>query len=520
MCELLTAEQMRAVEQAAMESGEASGLELMERAGSGVADAIFEAWPELASGARRAVVLCGPGNNGGDGFVIARLLKERGWDVRVSLYGEVARLPPDAKANHDNWAKSGAVHPWRADDIAALCGDVLIDAVFGAGLTRAAPDEVLAPLSTAFERDQFDGRIVAVDAPTGLCIDSGTPLSRKYGAAMADLTVTFHRLRPGHFLDQGPRHCGRVVVRGIGLNGHATAGAVQLSEGSCRWMLSKSSGQHKYGYGHALVLAGGSGRTGAARLAARGALRIGSGLVTIGVPPSAQMEVACQISALMLKRVDGADALSEVLADPRFDALCLGPGLGLDRARELVPVALAEPGSGAGSGSGARRAVVLDADALTAYSDRPDALFDMVHEDCVLTPHLGEFARLFPDLATRIGADTDSGQAFSKVDAARAAGLRAGCTILLKGADTVVADQTGAGFINAAVYDRAAPWLATAGSGDVLAGFVTGLLARGLSSLRAAETAAWLHVECARHFGPGLIAEDLPEILPDVLKTL
>ena len=516
MSELLTAGQMRAVEQAAMEAGEVSGLELMERAGCGVVEAIFEAWPELANGARRAVVLCGPGNNGGDGFVIARLLKNRGWDAGVFLYGEAARLPPDARANHDLWAKTGDVRPWRADDIAALDGDVLIDAVFGAGLTRAAPDEVLAPLVAAFESDRFAGRVVAVDAPTGLCMDSGKPLSRTYGAAMADLTVTFHRARPGHFLDPGPRHCGRVAIKGIGLDGRATPGAVQLAEGNSNWMLSKSTGSHKYGYGHALVLAGGSGRTGAARLAARGALRIGAGLVTIGVPPSAQMEVACQISALMLKRIDNADVLAEVLLDRRFNAICLGPGLGLDRARDQVPVALAVPGQG----SGPRRAVVLDADALTAYGERPDALFEMLHEGCVLTPHLGEFARLFPDIATKIGTETASGPAFSKLDAARAAASRAGCTILLKGADTVIADHTGAGVINAAVYGRAAPWLATAGSGDVLAGFVTGLLARGLAPLRAAETAAWLHVECARRFGAGLIAEDLPETLPDVLKML
>ena len=516
MSELLTAAQMRAIEQAAIHSGAVTGLELMERAGRGVVEAIFEAWPEVADQPGRAVVLCGPGNNGGDGYVIARLLKALGWIVDIFQFGDAANLPADAKENHNLWQAEGGVRPWHVPDIAKASGDLLVDAVFGAGLTRAAPAEVLAPLVTVFEHDRFAGRVVAVDAPTGLCMDSGTALSAEHGAALADLTVTFHQARPGHFLNDGPRHCGRVVVKSIGLEGYDVPGTVQYADEQICWALGKSADRHKYGYGHALVLSGGAGRTGAARLAARGALRVGAGLVTLGVPPAAQMEVACQITAVMLNRIDSAGALAKVLTDSRFNALCLGPGMGTERARELVPVALAA----LAPGDGAHRAVVLDADAITAYEAAPETLFEMLHAQCVLTPHLGEFSRLFPDIAGKIGSVTGGGPAYSKVDAARDAARRAGCTVLLKGADTVIADQSGACAINAAVYDRAAPWLATAGSGDVLAGFVTGMLARGEAPLRAAEIAAWLHVECARRFGPGLIAEDLPEMLPGVLKSL
>jgi hydroxyethylthiazole kinase-like uncharacterized protein yjeF len=273
--------------------------------------------------------------------------------------------------------------------------------------------------------------------------------------------------------------------------------------------LGKAAQTHKYTHGHALVLSGGAGRTGAARLAARGALRIGAGLVTLGVPGSAQMEVASRITALMLKRVEDADGLAGVLEDARVNALCLGPGLGIARAQDLVPAALS-----------AGRAVVLDADALTAFGDDPAALFALLHDKCVLTPHGGEFARLFPDLADKLNAPATTGPAYSKVDATRAAAERAGCVVLFKGPDTVIAAPDGRCSINSAQYERAAPWLATAGAGDVLAGFITGLLARGFAPMKAAETAAFCHVECARGFGPGLIAEDLPEALPAVLRDL
>jgi hydroxyethylthiazole kinase-like uncharacterized protein yjeF len=277
--------------------------------------------------------------------------------------------------------------------------------------------------------------------------------------------------------------------------------------------LDKSAG-HKFTHGHALVLSGGPGRTGAARLAARGALRVGAGLVTLGVPPAAQMEVAGQVTAIMLRRVGDAAALAATLDDDRITALCLGPGLGLDeRAAAFVDAVL-----GARDGC-AGRSVVFDADALTLMAAAP-ARMAALTERCVLTPHAGEFARLFPKIARRLAAVPERGPAYSKVDATRDAARQSGAVVLFKGPDTVIAHPDGRVSVHAAAYDRAAPWLATAGSGDVLAGFITGLLARNFAPLQACESAAWLHVECARRFGPGLIAEDLPEMLPRVLRGL
>lgn len=273
--------------------------------------------------------------------------------------------------------------------------------------------------------------------------------------------------------------------------------------------LAKAPGAHKFSHGHALILSGPSGKGGAARLAARGALRIGAGLVSLGVPHDALAENAAQVTAIMLAEIGDAGALARLLEVARINALCLGPGLGMARARDMVPVALA-----------ARRACVLDADALTAYMKEPSELFDMLHEKCILTPHSGEFSRLFPDIATKLAETPTKGPAYSKEDATREAAARAGCVVLFKGPDTVIAAPDGRCVINASVYERAAPWLATAGSGDVLAGFVTGLLARGIAPMQAAETGAWLHTECALSFGPGLISEDLPEELPKVFRRL
>jgi hydroxyethylthiazole kinase-like uncharacterized protein yjeF len=548
MTELLTAAQMREIEKSAIDSGAVTGLALMERAGAGVVEAIFETWPELGDEAapdggaaprpaavprdiseklKRAVVLCGPGNNGGDGFVVARLLKARGWDVSVFLYGDAAVLPPDAQANYARWLEMGEVQALSAEtfegDQIWPSTDLVVDALFGTGLTRAV-DLPLVALDAATAVGQAP-QVVAVDLPSGLCGDSGRVIGE--AAVPAGLTVTFHSRKLGHVLAEGPQHCGSVVVKDIGLapvsevGGQSRQALVALhgdkrigrylcraAEASSPY-LQKQADEHKYHHGHALILSGGAGQTGAARLAARGALRIGAGLVTLGVPPAAQMEVACQITSLMLTRVDGAGALTAVLEDSRISALCLGPGLGLDRARRLVPAALA-----------AGRATVLDADALTAFADAPDALFEALHPACVLTPHGGEFSRLFPDIAEKLAQPATVGAAYSKVDATREAARRAGCTVLFKGADTVICDETGMCSVNVASGDRAAPWLATAGAGDVLAGFIAGLLARSFDPHDAAATAARLHVDCARSFGPGLIAEDLPDQLPQVLRGL
>lgn len=549
MIELLTAAQMRAIEEAAIGGGDVTGLELMERAGQGVVDAILEEWPELdQQGADRArspgylekaegplaVVVCGPGNNGGDGFVIARLLKEIGWWVEVFLYGDAEKLPPDARVNYERWSAIGAVQSvWE------LASDrfesqvlkykknnpqdmpVVIDALFGAGLNRPL-EKGLVSKTTSWLIGPH-ARHVAVDGPSGLCLDSGKVIGET--AVRASLTVTFQCAKLGHYLAEGPEYCGRLKTVEIGASGtspdtdnwaHFPPELVDIdaplgaSHPIPAYFLDKQSSGNKFCNGHALVLSGPATQTGAARLAARGALRTGAGLVTIGGSADALGEHAAQVTAIMLSKIDGAAALADKLKDDRITSLCLGPGMGVTQtSRELVEIALKT-----------ERSAVLDADALTLFQDDPGQLFAQIHKGVVLTPHGGEFARLFPDIAEKLNVQPTRGPAYSKVDATREAAARAGCVVLLKGPDTVIANQCGQCSVNSAHYERAAPWLATAGSGDVLAGFVTGLMARGRQPMLAAEVAAWLHVQCALRFGPGLIAEDLPEQIPAVFRDL
>ncbi len=555
MAELLTAAEMRAIENTAIERGEVTGLALMEQAGRGVVGAILEEWPELAQAPHRAVVLCGPGNNGGDGFVIARRLRDKGWSVEVFLFGDAGNLPPDAARNHDIWLAMGDVRPLAPE--AAGEGDrpeLLIDAMFGTGLTRAIPLACAQAVHAVRARKGGAAfahcRVVAVDCPSGLDCDTGEyllpdrpPENDGDGTAPAksewwrseamprmlhaDLTVTFHAAKVGHYLGEAPGFCGRLRIVGIGLSedrveprigespgerlrlvgpdhmGHALSGRVWPGE------FVRPRGGHKYDRGHALILAGGPGRGGAARMAARAALRIGSGLVTVGCPAAALQENASQLDAIMLRPFKEVTDLIEFLADGRITAVCLGPGLGKgEKPQRQVTAVLA-----------AERATVLDADALTIHEDDPESLFYQLHERCVLTPHEGEFARLFPDLGRNARRDAR----LSKADAVRQAADRAGCTVLLKGPDTVIASPGGAASLHAAAYEREAPWLGTAGAGDVLAGMIAGLLARSSPAQEVhpvAEAAAWLHVEAARAFGPGLIAEDIPEELPKVFRAL
>ena len=544
MTELLTAAQMRAIEAAAIASGEVTGLELMERAGRGVVEAIFEEWPELSpswgptpkppeyllqddeKGKHRAVVLCGPGNNGGDGFVVARLLHEAGWGVEVFLYGDAEKLPPDARANYERWMKAGTIATLDTYLARRKWGcDILIDALFGTGLSRPLCGFGDLFWNTSDARDchvpQFGhprGRpaIVSIDITSGVCSDSGRAFNLEDcnpNAISAHLTVTFHRAKLGHFLSEGPQYTDRVIVKDIGLTlrPNEVRPVVTISAPYANWL--EKGDDHKYKHGHVLLLSGGVGSGGAARLAARGALRIGAGVVTVGCPEAALVENAAQLNAVMLRAIGDSGDLADVLGDERINALCVGPGLGQgDRERELVSIIL-------GEGGVKPRPTVLDADALTLLAADQE-LLSRLHSDCVLTPHAGEFARLFPDIAEKLNAPSGVGPFYSKVDATRDAARRAGCVVLFKGANTVIADPKGGCSINTSVYDRRAPWLATAGSGDVLAGFIAGIMARQFAPVYAAWMGAWLHTECALKFGPGLIAEDLPEQLPAVFRDL
>jgi hydroxyethylthiazole kinase-like uncharacterized protein yjeF len=461
-------------------------LTLMENAGCAVADAICARWTP-----RKVAVLCGPGNNGGDGFVVARHLMERGWDVSLSLLGARDVLKGDAAAMAARW--DGAVTPLS---VGALHGVALIvDALFGAGLSRPL-EGVAADVVTAWNGTNVPA--VAVDVPSGLSGDSGKPLGGL--CARANLTVTFFRKKPAHVLMPGRSLCGEIVVVDIGI-ADAAAGAAKLFEnGLALWRAHypwpKPEG-HKYGRGHCVVVSGPPHATGAARLAARGALRAGAGLVSVASPPDAVTVNAAALTAIMIKPFSGTGGLAELLTDPRLNAVVIGPGCGVGGAtQELVASVLAS-----------KAAAVLDADALTSFKGAPNVLLVQLREPAVLTPHEGEFGRLFPGLLDK---------AQSKVEAVRTASAAAKCTVLLKGPDTVIAALDGRAVVNT----NAPPWLATAGSGDVLSGLIGGLLAQGMDSFDAACAGVWLHGEAANCFGIGLIAEDIPEMLPSVLRGL
>ena len=481
---LLSVEEMYAADAGAAAVG-ISGETLMENAGSGLAHAITERWQPC-----RVVVLCGPGSNGGDGFVAARHLRDVGFEVTVALLGAREQLKGDAAAMAARWP--GDVIGLEPGVVVGA--ELIVDGVFGAGLSRPLDGVVAATIDAARERGV---PVVAIDVPSGVDGDSGAVLGT---AAPAALTVTFFLRKPGHLLMPGRELMGEVVTVDIGTPRDVLESIVPATfenglELWCDAFPWPSPADQKYSRGHAIVVSGAVNRTGAARLAARAALRAGAGLVTVACPPDALLVNATQLTSIMCTDFDGADGLGDVLEDPRRNAVLLGPGNGVGPGtRDNVLAALAKD-----------KAMVLDADALTSFEDDPTALFEAIGAVCVLTPHEGEFRRLFPDL----GGD-------NKLRRAREAARRSGATVLLKGPDTVVAAPEGRASINTV----APPELATAGSGDVLAGIILGLIAQGMPPFEAASAGAWLHGVAAAAFGPGLIAEDIVEYIPDALRVL
>ncbi len=493
MIEILSTAEMSQADRLAIAAGVA-GSALMENAGKAVAE---------AAAARRlpgshVVVVAGPGNNGGDGLVAARLLAERGYTVDVLLVGESDRLKGDAALAAKRW--TGPIAPAQPDGLQAA--DIVIDALFGAGLDR--PVEGAAQAMIAAMNAQR-APVIAVDLPSGINGTSGATMGAAVNAAH---TVTFFRKKPGHLLLPGRLHCGTICVADIGIPGSVLdAIAPRTFENvPALWRTKFPTPRldgHKYDRGHAVVVSGPLWSTGAARLAARGALRAGAGLVTIASPREALAVNASASLAVMVRAVDGAVELTKFLADRRMNALAIGPGIGVGEATcELVLAALA-----------GERAAVLDADAITSFSDAPHRLAQALQKRrgkaTLLTPHEGEFSRYFHalDERTKVG---------SKLERTRRAAEITGATILLKGPDTVVAAADG----RAAIAGNAPAFLATAGAGDVLTGIATGLLAQGMPAFEAASAAVWLHGEAASAFGPGLIAEDVPEMLPRLYRML
>ncbi len=487
--ELLSVAEMYRADAAAADAG-MPGLELMEAAGAAVAEATA-----VLSPGGRVVVLCGPGNNGGDGFVAARLLAAQGREVGLAFRGDPAKLKGDAAANAARW--TGGVDAMSPDVLDGAA--VVIDAMFGAGLARPLEGVALAVVDRL---NQAGLPCVAIDVPSGVNGDTGQVVG---AAPHADVTVTFYRRKPGHLLYPGRGLCGEVRVADIGMpSGVLPAiSPAQWENGPPLWrdkFPQPDPEGHKYARGHALV-SGGRELTGAARLAAHAALRAGAGLVSITAHPDALSVYRAGRPSLMVREVPDVEAFADALSDPRMRAALVGPGNGVND--DTAARALAAIASGA--------ACVIDADAITVFATDPDRLFAAIAAgkgDVVLTPHEGEFARLFTSHAN-VGRD-------GKLEAARAAARASGAVVVLKGADTVIAAPDGRAAINA----NAPPDLATAGSGDVLAGFVTGLLAQGMRGFEAAAAGAWMHGAAATRFGPGLIAEDIADALPPVLSEL
>ena len=492
--ELLTPREMGDADRFAIRAG-VPGLVLMERAGLAVAREAAR----LVKTRGRIVVLCGPGGNGGDGFVAARYLANWGYPTRVYLLGETSALRADAAEMAARW--SGGVH--AAEALATEGADLVIDALYGAGLSRNV--DGLAADCIARINDSH-GKVLAVDVPSGL--DGETGAVRGI-AVEATATITFFRLKPGHLLSSGGGKPGRLAFADIGIPDAAleAIGPKNLANQPKVWrdaLPALGAASHKYTRGAALVLSGDAHRTGAARLAARAALRVGAGLVTIASPTEAVAVNAAHETAVMVAPFDGEKGFGELLADPRRNAILIGPGAGVGaRTRACVTAAL----TGA---SDQPRAVVLDADALVSFAGEAAALAALIGAPgrVVITPHEGEFARLFK------GRDDVTGQT-NKLARARAAARALGAVVVLKGSDTVVAAPDG----RATIGCDLPPTLATAGSGDTLAGFVCGLLAQGIPVFEAASAAVWLHGACGRACGPGLIAEDLADALPRVLAA-
>ncbi|SCA54980.1 conserved hypothetical protein [Candidatus Terasakiella magnetica] len=469
---LLSVSEMYEADRLTIESGLA-GIDLMEAAGLSITREITKRWSP-----KKTVILCGPGNNGGDGFVVARLLEERGLKAQVLLLGERDKLRGDAKINSDRWAHD--VLPLSPDHLHGA--DLIVDAIFGAGLAREV-DGIVAQTLEAAKKLQVP--VVAVDTPSGIHGGTGQVLGT---TLPANLTITFCRPKTGHYLYPAKKLCGELIVTDIGIPDHVIETInpqteVNQPQDYFPWPDEET---HKYKKGHGVII-GGQQMTGATRLGAICARRVGAGLITISAHGAAYM-IYRQGEA---GNIVSNDDLDTHLNDPRKNAFLIGPGLGIGEKRQLVVEQLLE----------SSKALILDADALTMLKDWQ---WKERNAETILTPHEGEFSRLFPEITG------------SKLEKAKAAAKQSNCTVLLKGPDTVIAAPDGRAVIN----DSGTPWLATAGSGDSLSGICLGLFAQGLDGFKAASLASWLHGRCAEAFQEGLIAEDIGDILPSVIKTL
>ncbi len=465
-----------------------SGASLMDAAGQACAEVVHDRWPE-----GRIFVLCGPGNNGGDGFVAYRYLEQFNRDVKLFLLGDVAQLSGDAAGAaelvHDDILPIGQL--LNEDELALDEGDIVVDALFGAGLSRPLEGEALQIVSLI---NNSEAKVISIDMPSGIDGDTGKILSV---AIEANACVTFEALKCAHVEEPAASMCGEVIVKRIGITDSVLSDLAEnvylntpeLWAEKLPWPSRMS---HKHDRGRLGVISGGAGHTGAARLAAMAGLRMGAGVVTLIGEQAAIPEMAASSLALMMHSHRDVDEL--YLKAREQSSLVFGPAAGLTESTRFKVAALLKTGI----------PVVLDADALSVYKDDPSYLFGLLHDKCVLTPHVGEFERIFPGLLLNTG---------NKLNAVREAAKRAGCVVVLKGADTVIASPSGEARVNI----HGSPFLATAGTGDVLAGMIGGWIAQGMSAFDSASASVWLHGEASLTGGAGLISEDLMEYFPKIL---
>ncbi len=485
---LLTVEQTAAADRAGIASGIA-GIKLMAAAGNAVFEAIVNRFAPQPT-----LVLCGPGNNGGDGYVVAEKLRRAGWEVVIGSLVDTAALKGDAAWAASLWRGQSV----RLKDVAILEGrSLVVDALFGAGLTRPL-DGIAKSIVEAI--DACEVICIGVDVPSGIDGNTGKVLG---AAPHCRLTVTFFRAKPGHLLLPGRMFCGETIVADIGIPASVLE-AIEPNTWRNHPSLWRSElptrrlDDHKYRRGHALIY-GGARLTGAARLAALAARRTGAGLVTIAAPVEAADIYRAGEAGTIVADCEFPSDYQALLADRRFNAIVLGPGLGRgEGTRRKVLQTL--------GGRNEDRSFVLDADALTSFADQPQALFDVLDGRCILTPHDGEFHKLFKTIASDL----------NKLEKVRQASALSGAIVLVKGADTVIAAPDGRAIINA----NALASLAAAGSGDVLSGIIGGLLAQGMEPFLAAAAGAYLHGQAGQIAGPNLIAEDLTVALNNSWKTL
>jgi len=497
---LLRIEEMYAADRAAIEGGR-PGTVLMEAAGAAIARAIRLRWR-----ARPTVILCGPGNNGGDGFVAASCLTRAGWPVTVTLSGAPDTLPPDAAAAYETWralcleAGTTAIAPF---DPSCLHGaELIVDALFGAGLQRPLGGEVHdLVLAAATHVRQSPVPVVAVDVPSGVNGDTG----QVDGVVLpADMTVTFFRGKPGHYLLPGAHLCGEIIVADIGipatvLDDIAPKTAVNAPALWRAAMPARQVAGHKYHRGHVLVIAG--AMPGAAVLAARSAARAGAGMVTVGDFIPAKVEIKSHFhsvipASIMTTAFRTVEQVLHFCRDRKVQTVVVGPGFGTapENAEIITKILQHHPDC------------ILDADGISVFQDRRQALDRIIGPDTILTPHAGEFSRIFPEDMAVDGKD--------KLSRTRTAAAHFHATIVHKGYDTAIAGADGRAIINA----NGTPDLATAGTGDVLAGLIAGLRAQGMAAFEAAAAGVWLHADAAHRAGGGLIADDLPEFVAQAIR--